>query len=168
MRSVAVIAFAAALLLAGCGGSSEPASSEAANAVPASAAAYVSVQSDLDSAQWKQVEELLGRFPDGDRAVERLHGDLGDGVNYERDLEPALGPTVELVWLDFQNDGENAVALTQPEDEGKLRELARKGDDPAVVEEVESWSVVARDEALIDRFRQQLDQGSIGDDAGFQ
>src|SRR5215210_8798701 len=109
MRTFAAIAATLLLAaLAGCGGSEETTAASAADAVPAAAAAYLSVQSDLDSAQWDQVEELLGRFPDGDRALGRLHGDLGDGVNYERDLEPALGPTVELVWLDFQNDGENA------------------------------------------------------------
>src|SRR6266508_4263040 len=168
MRFVAVIAFAAAALLAGCGGGSEPGSSEAASAVPARAAAYISIQSDLDSAPWKQVEELLGRFPDGDKATETLHGQLAPGVEYDRDVEPALGPTVELVWLDFENDGEDVVALTQPDDEDKLRELVRKGDEPAVVGEVEGWSVAARDEALIDRYRQALDDGTIGDDAAYQ
>lgn len=168
MRIFAAVSIAAAAVLAGCGGSSEPASGEAASAVPASAAAYVSVQSDLDSAQWKQVEDLLGRFPDGERATERLHGDLGDGVNYERDVDPALGPTLELVWLDFANDGEDVVALTQSDDEDKLRELVRKGDEPAVVGEVDDWSAVARNQALIDRFRSALDGGALADDAGFQ
>src|SRR5215210_3809670 len=164
MRFLAVIAFAAAALFAGCGGSSEPASSEAASAVPASAAAYVSIQSDLESAQWKQVEELLGRFPDGDKATETLHGQLAPGVEYDRDVEPALGPTVELVWLDFQNDGEDVVALTQPDDEDKLRELARKSEEPLVVDEVEGWSAVARSQAMIDRYRDALDAGKLADD----
>jgi hypothetical protein len=167
MRFVVIVAFAAAVL-AGCGSSSDPASSDAASAVPASAAAYVSIQSDLDSAQWQQVEELLDRFPDGERAIQRLHGDVATGVSYERDLEPALGPTVELVWLDFANDGQNVVGLTQPDDEDKLRALARKGDEYVVVEEVGGWSVVARSEALIDRYRQALDDGSIGDDTAFE
>src|SRR5829696_5383221 len=117
MRSFAAAAAtvsvaAAAALSVACGGSEQPATGGPA-VVPADAAVYVSVQSDLDSAQWKQVEKLVLRFPDGRGAVERLHGDLGNGVNYEDDLEPALGPTVELVWLDVRNDGEDVVALTQ-------------------------------------------------------
>src|SRR5215211_3982627 len=114
------VAVAAAAMSVACGGSEQPATGGPA-VVPADAAVYVSAQSDLDSAQWKQVEKLVLRFPDGPGAVERLHGDLRNGVDYEDDLEPALGPTVELVWLDFRNDGEDVVALTQPDDEGKLR-----------------------------------------------
>jgi hypothetical protein len=167
MRFVALIAFAA-VVLAGCGAASEPASSEAASAVPANAVAYVSLQSDLDSAQWKQVEELLERFPDGDGALQRLYGDFSAGISYERDIDPALGPTVELVWLDFANEGENVVALTQPDDVDTLRELVRKAERPVTVGEVEGWSVVARDEAMIDRYRQALDDGSIAEDAAFQ
>src|SRR5215213_794962 len=157
------VAVAAAALSVACGGSEQPATGGPA-VVPADAAVYVSVQSDLDSAQWKQVEKLVLRFPDGPGAVERLHGDLGNGVNYEDDLEPALGPTVELVWLDFRNDGEDVVALTQPDDEGKLRELARKSEEPVVVDEVEGWSAVARSQAVIDRYRDALDAGTLADD----
>src|SRR5215211_6111243 len=157
------VAVAAAAMSVACGGSEQPATGGPA-VVPADAAVYVSVQSDLDSAQWKQVEKLVLRFPDGPGAVERLHGDLGNGVNYEEDLEPALGPTVELVWLDFRNDGEDVVALTQPDDEGKLRELARKSEEPVVVDEVEGWSAVARSQAVIDRYRDALDAGTLGDD----
>src|SRR5215210_1788757 len=160
--AAATVSVAAALSVA-CGGSEQPATGGPA-VVPADAALYVSVQSDLDSAQWKQVEELVERFPDGAAAVDRLHGDVGDGVNYDDDVDPALGPTVELVWLDFRNDGEDVVALTQPDDEGKLRELARKSEEPLVVDEVEGWSAVARSQAMIDRYRDALDAGKLADD----
>src|SRR5215210_4200407 len=131
-RTAALFALLAALV--GCGGSEDAATSSAAEAVPASALVYLDVQSDLDSAEWNQVEELLDRFPDGDQALPGLRAGLASkGLDWERDVEPALGPTVELVWLDLDDGGENVVALTQTDDEDKLRALARTVGRPAVV-----------------------------------
>ncbi len=48
------------------------------------------------------------------------------GLDYEDDVKPALGDEVDLVWLDFENGGENAVALTKPKDEDAFRELIAK------------------------------------------
>src|SRR5215210_6710696 len=169
MRTFAAIAATLLLAaLAGCGGSEETTAASAADAVPAAAAAYLSVQSDLDSAQWDQVDELLGRFPDGDRALPGLRAALaGKGLDWERDVEPALGSTVEFVWLDFEDNGEDVVALTQPDDDDKLRALADKVGDPAVVGEVGDWSAVARSRALIDRYRDALDDGKLADENRF-
>jgi hypothetical protein len=160
-----VLVLAAAL--AGCGGDETAAPGAAADSVPASAAAYVSFQSDLESDQWKQVEELLERFPDGGRVLPMIRSSIEEeGVDFEQDVEPALGPTVEVVWLGFRSD--DYVALTQPDDEGKLRELARKGDEPVVIREIGDWSVLAEGEALLDRFQAALDGGALSDDADFQ
>ena len=66
---------AAALALAGCGASDEAASG-GAEIVPANAPAFVTVDTDADSGQWSQIEELLEKFPDGDQAIRLLRASL--------------------------------------------------------------------------------------------
>ena len=161
------------LAAAGCGGGAREEakpSVEGATVVPASAPLYVSVDSDLDSEQWNALEDLLERFPGEDDLVATLRKELAEeGVEYERDVEPAVGRTVELVWLDFEDERENVVALTKPDDESKLRALLRKGDEPSAVAEIGGWTAVAETEALLDRFRSARQRdGSLASDERFQ
>jgi hypothetical protein len=152
---------------AGCGGTETSEPSAAAEAVPASAAAYLSFDADLGSGQWKQVESLVERFPDGGRVLPMIRSQFEEeGVDFEHEVEPAVGPTVELVWLDFRTD--DFVALTQPDDDEKLRELARKADEPLFVAQIAGWSALAESDALLDRFRAELQDGSLADDADFR
>ncbi|MBD0330065.1 MAG: hypothetical protein ICV64_08180 [Thermoleophilia bacterium] len=167
-RSFAVLVAVAAAVLAGCGGEAlEPAARATGEAAPASAVAYVSVQADLDSGQWRQVEKLLARFPDGEGALDRLRQPR-EGVDYERDVEPALGPTVELVWLEEAKDREDVVLLTQAEDDDKLRELLRRDDEPYVMAEVGGWNAVARSQELLDAYRKALAAGRLADDPNYR
>src|SRR5687768_16207739 len=115
-----VIAFLA-LFAAGCGGE-EQAASGAAEIAPATASAFVSIDSNVDSDQWQEVEALLRKFPDGGQLVGLVRSSFEEDskLDWERDVEPALGDELALVWLDFEAGGMNVVGLTQPKDEDKF------------------------------------------------
>ena len=168
----ATVAVALAFVAGGCGGGDEQAKprAEGAAVVPAGVPVYVSVDADLDSEQWNALEDVLERFPGEEDLVAALKGELAqEDIDYERDVEPALGPTVELVWLDVENGGANVVALTKPDDESKLRELLRKGDEPSAVGEVSGWTAIAETDATLDRFRAARERdGSLSADERFR
>jgi hypothetical protein len=156
MRRVVGFLAVLAILAAGCGGTSDPGAG-GASIVPASATAFIELNTDLDSSQWQTVDELASRFPDKEKAVKALRdGIRKEGVDWEREVKPALGPEVDFVWLDFENDGQNFVVLVQPDDESKFKELLKKDTEAGedfVAEEVAGWQVLAQSPGLIERFR---------------
>ena len=168
------------LVVAGCGGSESTSGSSAAavaEVVPASAPLLIGFESDPESAQWQQADALLSKFPGREKLLAELRKSASeDGIDIEQDLIPALGDETYLVFLDFEDGGENIVALTKPRDEAKLQELLKKSDDPPVTREVDGWTVIAEKDATIDRFAadgEKLDgadwfeeaQGRVEDDA---
>ena len=122
MNKVALVLVVAALSLpaVGCGEGSSPGAA-GASVAPAATQVFVSVDTSFDSSEWEAGRSLLGKFPDGDRAVDWVLGELGGkGVDFEEDVKPALGPETDFVALDVAGDGK-VVGLTQPEDTGKAR-----------------------------------------------
>ena len=167
---------AAALILAGCG-ASEEAASGGAEIVPANAPAFVTVDSNADSSQWQQIEELLEKFPDGGQGIRFLRASFEDDLklDWEQDVKAALGDEISLVWLDFKNQGENVVGITKPKDEEKFRAAVQKGNasdpsgDDLIVGEHEDWLLLSDSQAKIDRFKQQVPTGdSLADDATYE
>jgi len=167
---------AAALVLAGCG-ASDKASSGAAEIVPANAPAFVAVDSNADSSQWQQIEELLKKFPDGGQVFSMLRSSFeGDTkLDWERDVKPALGDEIDLVWLDFQARGANVVAVTKPKDKEKFKAAVEKANESdetneqLIVGEFEDWLVLSDSQAKIDRFKQQVPEGdSLADDSTYE
>jgi hypothetical protein len=141
-----------AVVAAGCGGggagNSLPA---AAKVVPANAPALISVKTDFNSPQFRNALLLMRKFPDALPALRRFSAE--NDVDLARDVIPALGPEVDIVWLDFKNGGNNVVGLTQPRNKAKFKSLVTKGPDQAVTGEVNGWSVLADSQAKIDAFR---------------
>src|SRR5687767_3392321 len=95
-RRLALLLIAAlALLLPGCGGSENTAASGAAEVaaiVPADAPLLLAFETDPESEQWRQAEELLDRFPGKDRLLDELRRALAqEGISVEGDVLPALG-----------------------------------------------------------------------------
>lgn len=167
---------AVALTLAGCG-ASDKAASGGAEIVPANAPAFVTVDSNADSSQWRQIEKLLEKFPDGGQAIRMLRSSFeGDTkLDWERDVKPALGDEIDLVWLDFEGRGANVVAVTKPKDNEKFKaavEKANKSDETneqLIVGEFEDWLVLSDSQGKIDRFKQQVPKGdSLADDATYK
>jgi hypothetical protein len=88
-----------------------------------------------------------------------------EGVSFEGDVKPALGPEIGIVALELDED--EIVGFTKG-DAAKLRELAEKSDEPTVTREVEGWTLIADDEATLDAFEQARAQGSLSDSDDFQ
>src|SRR5438067_7536165 len=85
----------------GCGGGPKSGVSSASGAslVTANALAFVSVDSDLGSNQWKQVDSLSQKFPGRYTALAQLRQALSKyaDLDWKRDVDPALGPQVDVV-----------------------------------------------------------------------
>jgi hypothetical protein len=175
MRALAATTFTAlALVAAGCGGSSSSSGSASGSAgaaalVPRDAAAYVAVNTDLKSSQWKQVDDLLNKFPSKDRLLQSLRGDLAkQGVDFDSDVKPALGDEIDVAVLVTQTGSRQVVALTKPKDEAKFDALLKKGSPPHPVhEKVDGWTVVAQKQAGLDAVKAASKGSSLQDDSAF-
>jgi hypothetical protein len=177
LATVVVVAFA--LLMAACGGSSSGSSSSAsggasgADAAPADAPLFVSVNTDLSSSQWQTVDKLLAKFPGKDKTLADLRQsfETDSGLNWDTDVKPALGPEVDFVALDLSNSG-GGVALTQPKDQGKFDALVAKANakkaGSVVTEKVGDWTVLSDKQASIDAYKQRVSGNKLSDDATFK
>jgi hypothetical protein len=172
---VAVV-LATALAASGCGGSST-AIPAGASFAPASAAAFVSIDSDPGSAQWKLADELSRRFPGRAHAVDSAEGSIrsGSGLDFEKDVKPALGPELDFVWLDFGHGGSDVVALMQPADKAAFDHAVAKGNkqdpsSPLLHEQVDGWEVMAGKQSAIDAFKRVHASGGpvLADDDSFK
>ena len=156
IRCLTGVMAAMALLAAGCGGTTAQVASGASSIVPASAPAFVAIDADPSSAQWRTIDELASKFPDKQKAVDAFEQDLGkQDVSWEQDIKPALQGEIDFVWLDFKGNGRNFVMLMQPKNETKFKQLVAKASDKPVYSKFRSWYVVAEKQATIDRFEQQ-------------
>jgi hypothetical protein len=177
MRRMTGVLAATALLAAGCGGTTAQVGSGASNIVPASAPAFIAIDADPSSQQWQTIDELASKFPDKQKAVDSIKQDLSkDGVSWEQDVKPVLQGELDVVWLDFKNHGRNVVALAQPKNEAKFKELVAKENkaesDPsnrAVYEKFRGWYVLAPDRATIARFEKESNgaASTLADDKSF-
>lgn len=97
----------AALVAAGCGGSSGGSSDAATDAaaldlVPKDALGYVVVDTDLDGEGWTQFDKLAKAFYADFEGVgeEVVKADSDDDVDYEKDVEPWLGESAGVAIID--------------------------------------------------------------------
>lgn len=154
-----------ALAAAGCGGSDSAATGGpgGSSIAPQGAALYLTLNTDLDSDQVNQLEDLLEKFPDRDKLLAEVQKSLADeDLSWENDVKPALGETFDLVLLDFRRS-DDVVGILKPADEAKLNALVTKGDDPAVTRKVEGWTLIADSEAVLDRFETARSKGVLED-----
>jgi Protein of unknown function (DUF3352) len=163
------LGLATAVGAAGCGGGTAAVGGEAASIVPAEAAVYVSGNTDFESEEWQQAEALVRKFPDGERAIGELLSKLEseEGVNFEEDIKPALGPEVALVVLDVTQTDAAFVGLTQPRDQAKFEELLSLGNEPAVSEQVDGWTVFSDKQDSIDAFNAARGGETLADSEAF-
>lgn len=179
MRRALLLAAVVLLAAAGCGGSDTSSSSgagEVAAIVPASAPLLIALETDRESEQWQQAEELLNRFPGKQRLLDEVRKGLAEeDVDLDADLLPALGDETYLAVLDFEGGGDNVVVITKPGDKEKFAKLLRESDDPTVTREVGGWTLVAETETALDRLEEgdrledaawfEAAQGRVEDDA---
>jgi hypothetical protein len=181
MRPFALILIATfALIAAGCGGSSTTAGGIGTGPSPAAelkpgALVYWETATDPGSDQWQQAEDLLRRFPDGGKWIEKLREEIADeGLNWEQDVKPVLGETTAVAA--YPGSGAETglvVGLTNPDDPDKLVALVKKHNtqtlapDPTVTRVVGDWVVVAESEAAIDAALKTSSGGSLADEQSF-
>jgi hypothetical protein len=162
MRARLALLLLLALVAAGCGsasgggGGGEGSASPPAGAslVPDSAQALVAVATDDGSDQWKKADALLQKFPGRDKLLSYFRDELAkEGLDYEHDLRPALGPEVDIAVFDLADADNTAVGLTKPDDPDKLVSLLKKGDDaPQVIEKRDDgWVVFGDSQSAVDR-----------------
>jgi hypothetical protein len=178
MRRLTGVLAAAAALAAGCGGTTAQTSAGASSIVPASAPAFIAIDSNPDSSQWQTINRLAGKFPDKQKAVDSIKQDMSkDGVDWAKDVKPALGDEFDVVWLDFENDGMNVVGLTQPKDQAKFKALVAKANaaakdssDKAFYDTFKGWAVIAPTQAVIDRFERESNAATttLADEKSFK
>src|SRR3989442_4931178 len=164
MRAAAAgLALGLLLVASGCGSSTAASTSlglDAAALVPANALAFVSADANLDSSEWRVIGDLAGGLTD-----------LTKGVDYKRDVHPAVGDEVNLAVLGLDNGKPEAIAFVHSQDEAKLRALAAKfdhGDEHYTVEQIGVWSVVADSHGSIDAVRNVASGHSLADTAEFK
>ncbi len=153
------------LVLAACGGDGklEPAvgagESGAAEVAPASSELFVSINTDFDSDQWKQLKEIAKRIPQ-----------LAEALDSEEfgQADDALGPETGLVAFKLEETEDDAfVGLTQG-DESKLRTLVNETDSDTVFEEIEGWQAFAGSRDLLDRLKRERNEGALADQDDFK
>jgi hypothetical protein len=164
MRWLTGVVTASALFAAGCGGTTSQLGIGSSDLVPASAPAFIAVDTDPGSEQWQTVLRLADKFPDKDKGIASLKRELRKdpgGVDWEKDVKPALGPELDFVWLDFERNGDNFVILTQPHDAAAFKRLVKKANasekkasDRVTYDTFRDWYVVGDKQATIDRFKQ--------------
>jgi Protein of unknown function (DUF3352) len=172
VRAAAVLA-GLGLLAGGCGGGGGGGNAlpAAADVVPANAAALISVDTDFSSGQWRRALALTRRFPGAAQLLRRASAQSGN-LSFDRDVKPALGPEVDVVWLDFAHGGNDAVALTQPKNEKRFAALIRKGNSTGarlLTTKVGDWTVAADSRAGLAQFRHAASSGKkLADDQAFK
>lgn len=146
-----------ALLAVGCG-SEDVGAGEASGAelVKAGALVYWEVESDPDSDQWKQAEELVRRFPDGEKWLAELKKELESDseVTWEEVSSVLGGRTTVVVYAESLTDV-HVVGLLKPDDVDKAMSLVKRineeePDDPLIARKVDDWIVASDKETSID------------------
>jgi hypothetical protein len=167
-----------ATLAAGCGGSTSTGAASipaGASVAPASAPVFVTIDTDSGSAQWKQADTLLSKFPAKPKLIDWINRELAKkGVNYEQDVKPALGDELDVAVLGLEQGSRDVVGMLQPKDKAKFQALLDKiGQSDAsspkpVTAEYKGWTLVSDKQAALDTFRAEADKGSLADDATFK
>src|SRR5439155_15943950 len=113
-----------------------------------------SITTDEKSDQWQKADRLLQKFPGREQLLTRIRSELAkQGLDFERDLRPALGPEVDLAIFDVANASDTVVGMTKPDDANKLVGILKKTDDPPKVIEKrdDGWVVFGNAQATVDR-----------------
>src|ERR671916_172000 len=138
MRLLAFMAsiLVCALLAAGCNGdeSSGGALESSLAYVPPDTPFAVAIDTDVEGDQYQALDEVLGRFPNGDALGRMLQDQIeqgADGVSYEDDVRPLLGNPFVVSATDpasfvSDSDEEDFVAAIQVDDTDALDSLMEK------------------------------------------
>jgi hypothetical protein len=156
---IAVVVTAAVFAAVGFGSGTKaaPALGGGAQVAPADTAAFVALDTNMDSSQWQALDGLLGKFPGYDTLLGKLQNGFEQktGLSWTNDVKPALGPEVDVAVLPTASgDKPDTVLLTQPSDPAKLDALLQKlsgsGGPTPVSAQIGGWSVIGATQAAVD------------------
>jgi hypothetical protein len=156
---IAVIAAAAVFAAVGFGSGTKaaPVLGGGAEVAPADTAAFVALDTNMDSAQWQTLGGLFEKFPGYEKLLGKLQRGFEQktGLSWTNDVKPALGPEVDVAVLPTASGGKpDAVLLTQPHDQAKLDALLQKlsssGGSAPVSAQVSGWTVIGERQSAID------------------
>ena len=171
--AIAALFIAFIALAAGCGGGSKAGSASGAPAgasiAPASAQAFVSVDTDASSAQWKNADALLNKFPIRDKLLAAVEKGLSDnGVDFNADVLPALGPELDFVVLKDATGKSQMIGMTQPADAQKFDALLAKATPPPKHVVIDGWTVFSENQAGLTAFQAEADKGKLADSGTYK
>jgi hypothetical protein len=165
---VAAAAIAAAVVLgAGSAGSATGATADATALAPKGAGAFVVVDTDLASAQWKSAQALLAKIPGGQKSLDSALSQLGGakaGVNFARDVAPALGKELVVV---VPSGAKDPVLLVRPDDPKKFAALLAKEKKRPATGHVAGWTAVATTRHGLQAYEGALAKGTLANDAAY-
>jgi hypothetical protein len=160
------------LPITACGGGSKGTTGgggeSGASVIPRSAPFFLKLDTSFDSPQWTALNALLKKFPGGDKV---LAGIAGEGVDFDRDVKPALGPEFDLIALseaDLAQQNPPFLGLTQPKDTAKFEALVAKDSSHPVSEEIAGWRVISDKRETIDRLKQARNGGVLADNPRYK
>ena len=173
--AAAAVCAAVAVIAAGCGGKAKTGVSgeSGASLVTSGALAYVSIDSDFGSSQWRKLDSLLKKFPIRDRLLAELKRGLSEQkIDYDRDIKPALGPEVDIVVTAGGSPNNiSYAALTKPDSIEKAKAFVHKLDErsppPSATRVVHGWLFVADKQEMIDSVLKGTGS-SLADDSKFK
>ena len=155
MRLVwAAIVSTLVLIAAGCGSENVGAGESAgAELLKPGALVYADLDSDPESDQWKQVEELVLRFPDGEKWLAELKKEVesGSDITWEEVHETLGGDAAVAVYASSMTDVK-VVGLLRPDDVDEALKLIdrlnkEEPDDPLITRRVGDWIAASDKEA---------------------
>jgi hypothetical protein len=152
-RAIAIVA--TTLALAGCGGGgsgdgggSATGGESAASLVPATARAFVAIDTDFDSDQVKTADNVLKKFPGRNRALAAIRKSIRQsGIDPEA-LQRSAGPELDVAFLGA--GGDLAVGFTKPQDKAEFIRILESGNTPAKHIEKDGWIVFSDEQAALD------------------
>ena len=168
MRSILAAALCSAMLVvAGCGSSQAASTADSmASLAPKDAGAFVVVETDQTSTQWKNTQALLAKIPGGEKALDSALSQIGGakGVDFAKDVAPAFGKELVVV---VPSGAKDPVVLVKPDDSKKLEALRAKGTKPTVKGDVDGWTAVAMTQEELDSYKAALDKGTLSDESAY-
>ena len=164
---LAALLGSAALIVAGCGSSNAASTIDSmASLAPKDAGAFVVVQTDQTSAQWKSTQALLAKIPGGEKTLNSALSQIGGakGVDFAKDVAPAFGKELVVV---VPSGAKDPILLVKPDDSKKLDALLAKGTKPDVKGDVDGWTAIATTQKGLDSYKAALAKGKLSDESAF-
>src|SRR5215212_2347892 len=128
-RLCALVLVALVALAAGCGGGDSPKGDlgDSLGCLPKAAPLVLTVDTDVEGDQYKNLDKLLSKFPFGGQLKNQIKQSISQqGADYDKDVKPLLGGEVLVGWTDpasLKNDpAPNGIVFAFPADGGKLKD----------------------------------------------